>query len=368
MSARVGVVGLGLIAQLVYLPLLRRRRDLFEVTALCDLSAELVSTVRERAVPGATTCTSLEELTTSEAVDAALLLTSGSHGEAARTLLEHGIPVLCEKPLAYTRREASALPDEPGLLLGYMKLHDVAVAEALAQIRTLGTPRSVEVTVLHPSPARQLDYLPVPFERVPLDPGIGAELRAADDRLRAEALGPAADELGALYTDVVLGSIIHDVYLVRHLVGPVGAIEHAATWPADAWPPSVAVEGVIGDGARLSIRWHYLEDQPTYRERVAVHLEGGSVELTFPTPYRLHAPTRLTTSAPWGAGERRSIAVDAREMFERQLEAFHGVVVDGERPQPSVAEGLEDIAVCQRIVRRLAEGRGLEVGGEAAEA
>jgi len=45
---RLGVVGLGAVAQAVHLPLVTRRRDLFEVTAVCDLSAALAERVTDR--------------------------------------------------------------------------------------------------------------------------------------------------------------------------------------------------------------------------------------------------------------------------------------------------------------------------------
>jgi predicted dehydrogenase len=47
---RLGVIGLGTVAQAVHLPLLARHRDRLQVTALCDLSAELMAVVAERAV------------------------------------------------------------------------------------------------------------------------------------------------------------------------------------------------------------------------------------------------------------------------------------------------------------------------------
>ena len=49
--------------------------------------------------------------------------------------------------------------------------------------------------------------------------------------------------------------------------------------------------GRLADGTRVTIGWHFLEDYPAYREDVRFHHVGGSVELTFPSPYRLHEPT-----------------------------------------------------------------------------
>lgn len=42
---RVGVVGLGAVAQSVHLPLIARRWDLFELTAVADLSPSLVAEI-----------------------------------------------------------------------------------------------------------------------------------------------------------------------------------------------------------------------------------------------------------------------------------------------------------------------------------
>ena len=94
---RLGMIGLGAVAQAVHLPLLRNRRDLFEVTALCDLSAELARRVAERFGLGTAWCfRSAEELLDSGRADAVLVLTSGSHGELAGAALGRGLPVLCE--------------------------------------------------------------------------------------------------------------------------------------------------------------------------------------------------------------------------------------------------------------------------------
>lgn len=45
---RVGVAGLGVVAQVVHLPLLARRRDLFRLSALCDVSRTVRDQVGQR--------------------------------------------------------------------------------------------------------------------------------------------------------------------------------------------------------------------------------------------------------------------------------------------------------------------------------
>ena len=371
---RLGVIGLGTVAQAVHLPLLGRHRDRFQVTAVCDLSAELSAAVSERFGLGAAArCRSAAELLDGGLVDAVLILTSGSHGAVAAAALERGLAVLCEKPLAYTLAEADELAAVAGrtgarLQLGYMKLYDPAVRRAAAELASSGHRlRAVEVTVLHPSGASQLEHagLAAPPGDVPA--AATAALLEQTSRLRDQALGPAAGDLGRLYTEVLLGSVVHDLAVVRLLAGGVERVEHADAWP-DGAVESVAVEAVCPGGVRLGLRWHYLDRYPAYREEVRVHHEQGSIELVFPSPYLLHAPTVLTVTERDGDAAQERSSRSTVEAFEQELLAFHGLVTEGRPPAAGIAEGRADILTCQRIVRRLAAGQDVGLAGEAARA
>jgi predicted dehydrogenase len=233
----------------------------------------------------------------------------------------------------------------------------------------MGTLRAVEVTVLHPSSESQLAHahlLPQPDD---IDPATMARLRERSLALESDALGPAAAAaLGSLYSSILLGSIVHELAVVRAVAGDPVAIDRIDTWPAGAWPPSVAVEGRLRDGARLSIGWHFLPDYPAYREDVRFHYENGSVELSFPAPYRLHEPTALVVSTGKGETRRRVLLDSIEEAFERELVAFASMVTDGVPARSGIAGGRADIVTCQRMVACLAAQRGIEIGGEAAAA
>jgi len=372
---RIGVAGLGAVAQAVHLPLLDRLADTFQIAGLCDLSPALLAAIGDRyRVPEAGRFPSVEALLDGGALDGLVILTSGSHGSAALAALERGVPVLCEKPLAFTVAEADALAASSNagrLLLGYMKVFDPAVVEA-ARIAGdpasgLGPLRAIEVTVLHPTSESQLAFahlLPPPTD---VDPATLAALRAATAGLVGQAIGPdLADELGPLYGGILLGSIVHELSVIRAVAGDIVAIDRVETWPDGASPGSVALAGRLADGSRVTIGWHFLEDYPAYREDVRFHHVGGSVELRFPAPYRLHAPTRLTVST--GRDEtRRTVVYDAiEEAFETELLAFRDLIRDGAPPRTGIADGRADIVTCQRAIARLAALRGLAIGGEAA--
>lgn len=367
---RLGIAGLGAVAQAVYLPLLARHPERFGVAAVADLSPVLVAAIGDRlGLPRSARFESAEELLTSADIDAVLLLASGSHGALAEAALSRGVPVLCEKPLAWTLEEAdrlAALPAAERLLLGYMKLYDPAVQRAAELARGRSALRSLEVTVLHPTSEAQLAHAALlPSQGVPSERA--RALAEEADTLLRRALGPAAAVLGRLYSDVLLGSVVHDLAVMRVLAGDPETIDHADAWPhgggIESGPPgSVAVAGRLAGGARFSIRWHFLAAYPAYREEVRLHHEVGSIELAFPSPYLLHAPTELSVS---GAASTWTHFRSTEEAFERQLLAFHALWRRQERPRAGIVEGRTDIATCQRIAVALARSRGLKVGGEA---
>ena len=361
-TVKVGVAGLGVIAQTVHLPLLERLRERFEVTAVCDLSASLTERTADRyGVPRR--YTDLGTMLAEGGFEALVLLTSGSHGRMAASALRHGYAVMCEKPLAYTRAEAAELAalDDGRLMVGYMKQYDPAVARLAASTIV---PQAVQVTVLHPSDGAQLAFanLPGAPRDVP-DETLGA-LRAADDELLRSAVGDVPPVARSLYT-TTLNSISHDLSLLRLLAGGAAGVDHAAVWGSRAeGVRSIELSGPLNGPGRYAIHWHFLADYPAYRETVAIHHATGSAELVFPTPYVLGASTRLTVVDGDGGAERRAEYTDTTSSFERELVAFHAMVTEGVPPLTGVAGATEDIVTAQRAVTRLLEGA---ASGEAGE-
>lgn len=352
---KLALVGCGAVTQAVYVPLLSRRRDLFEVVAVCDLSPTLADAVGDRlGAPGR--FTSLTEMLAAGGFEAVLVLASGSHGETVRQALEAGYAVLCEKPLALTQAEVAALP-QGRLMVGYMKQYDPAVRRAEELLRDVAI-RSIEVTVLHPSGESQLAFAHLTQAR---DVDL-TQVRKAESALLDQALGAEAPQSVRGVYNVALGSICHDLSLLRRFTGSPSQVDHVVAW-GEA-PGSIEISGPLPTSGRFSIRWHYLEDYPAYRETVAIHHSEGTLELAFPSPYLLNAPTVLTVVA---GGESRTEWRDVTEAFEVQLLAFHAFVTEGTAPITAAAGALEDIVTAQRIAARFAVQHGLEIGGEADE-
>src|SRR5690348_4134774 len=119
-KVKVGVVGLGEVAQIIHLPILQAHADLFEIAAICDISQELLAVQGEQYnVPAEHRYTDYHDIAAQRGLDALLVLNSDEyHTDSALAALQHGKYVLIEKPMCLTRQEAEAIikaRDEAGV-------------------------------------------------------------------------------------------------------------------------------------------------------------------------------------------------------------------------------------------------------------
>src|SRR3984885_10989912 len=126
---RVGVIGCGLIAQVMHIPYLAELSDRFELTALCDLRPGVAAACAERYGVGAVS-TRCEELLAMP-LDAVVIATSGDHAPIAIEAARAGLHVLVEKPMALSSADAERMVQagEGGgvcLMVGTMKRYDPA--------------------------------------------------------------------------------------------------------------------------------------------------------------------------------------------------------------------------------------------------
>ncbi len=382
---RVGVLGLGAVAQAVHLPLLARRPDLFRIAGICDIAEELTEAMGDRfGIPTSQRFTDYQEMLAAGGLDAVMVLSRGAHAEPIMQAWAAGLAIFCEKPLALTTAEVDELiavePRANRLLLGYMKQYDPAVIEAARIVAEIDDVRSVEVTVLHPPSEPQLAIAHLVTPTAPPAADAAARLNAEDDRLRRIAMGGAGLDVWRTYRVPLVGSLAHDLSVMRSLGTTPAEFDHADVWRQTSAgqiqnigrdqrsmgdvPPQVTASGILAGGGRFRLAWHYLPDFPAYRETVRVIHGAGIVELVFPSPYLMNAPTELTVSTKDGDAERRVTRRSVTEAFESQLEAFAAMVRDDVPPRTGLAGGRTDIRDCQRIIAAWAGPRGIPVGGE----
>ncbi len=336
------------------------------------------------AIPKSARFGSLDDLIRESEIDALLICSGGSHVRAVVAGLDHGLAVLCEKPLAFTQGEIDAVrraipPGSPRLMVGYMKQYDPAVTRAAELLRDIDDVRSIDVTVLHPTGYSQLEFAHILSGGAP-DATTAATLQREDDALRQAAIGGVDDDTWRLFSGSLMSSLTHDMSVLRVLSGSPRSVEYVDVWrrassrqqhetgrdmaALGSWPPSIRVVGQLPDSARYFMDWHYLHDFPAYRETVRIVHGSGALELSFPSPYLLHAPTVLTIYSPNGNAEERTEFRSTAEAFELELKAFADMVVNGTAPLTGIDGAEEDLHTSQTIIAEYARRENMAVGGE----
>ncbi|MFJ6215150.1 Gfo/Idh/MocA family protein [Streptomyces sp. NPDC092296] len=373
---RLAVIGAGTISQSVHLPAVQRLHTLFEPAVVCDLSPSRAAQVAARAGVGVRATHRYEDVLADDSVDAVLLATPGTHAQAARAALEAGKHVLAEKPLCLTVAEAAelgALAEAEGLVLqvGYMKMYDPLTEVAAAELAALDTPRTVRVTVLHPADEPQVEHLRMAPPADDADTSVIAEAISYEAARTVDALGDVPAELGRYYRDVLNGSVIHELSVLRALGFTLPTAFDTAQlwpWPVQGEPPCLLATAPLGDGARLVLNWNWLPDHPEYGEEIAVLARDGRLRLDLAAPYLADARSTLRVERAEGALRRDTTARHGYDTgFVRQLEEF-AKAVHGQAPVRSGAAGAaEDVRCLQALVAALAAQAGIAVGGEAAK-
>jgi predicted dehydrogenase len=349
---RVGVVGCGLIAQVMHLPYLAELEDRFEIAALCDIS-EPVAAECARRYGVERTYTRWQDLVDAGGLDAVMILTSGSHAPVAVAAAQAGMHVFVEKPMCLSVAEghemlAAARAAGVQLMVGTMKRYDPAyerLAELLPEVVDL---RLVRVTTLEsPFEPYVAHYPLVKPSGVPED--IIAALRAEEDAILASVLGPdaAADDRDS-YRFILLDNLVHELNALRGLLGEPERVLHA-----DLSPRRASINLAFPD-VEVHLSWVDLPGIARYSQEFAVYAPNDRLTLTLPSPFLRSAPSELVREGgePGTAHSWRSVETVAYdEAFKRELIELSECIQTDRQPRTSGEDGLRDVALCTSILR-----------------
>lgn len=365
---RVGVIGLGGIAQIMHLPHLRTLPEMYELAAICDISPGLVKAIGDE-YNVTQRYTDFRELCRSD-VDAVLILTPGSHAPAAIAAMEAGKDVFVEKPLCFTLREADEIiaaqkRTNRTLMVGYHKRYDPAYAYVHDYVHSLQDIRYIQVNVLHPNEDlyRLLMYVKS-FRDIPA--ATLTQLQQEADTLTTEAIGQMPSLYIQNYQMVVLGSLVHNINALRGLFGNPTEIvtsDFLVDSPRDA---SITTILHYGERTRVVLSWVYLTSVRDYFEELAVMAPSGRLRMQYASPYLRNVPTTVITQGMEGDRffEKRTI-VGYESPYRAELQAFHDCVTNRKEPVTSAEDARQDIAILQKIMASYPPFQKMGIGGEA---
>ncbi len=360
---RVGLVGAGLVGQAEHAFYLWEERERFAFVALADASATVREAVGaryrlEKVAPD------LKGILTSDLDAVVIAAPDPFHGDLVVAALEAGLNVMCEKPLALTLAECdrvAAAADRSGRIVqvAYMKRYDPAFRRALdflpAKIEDV---KLISVEVNDPDQAPFVAHLPMTVaDDIP--DALRADFRRKNtEQLRESARRDLNETEARALSGGYLSALVHDVAVVHGLLGHMGA-----ELPANAETAAIFDEGrgvqlafPLPGGGHVSMTHLNLPGVPDYTERVTVYCTDRIVELTFPSPYLRHFPTRLTVRRPGGGAshelESSEYRVSYEEAFREELRAFHAAATHQAPVQTTIADARRDVELLTSAFRK----------------
>ena len=356
---RVGLIGCGVAAQSMHLPILGGLRGHFRLVAVCDLDVDRAGAVAADA--GVEAHGDAGELLARDDLDAVLVLASGNHHPLVRAALERGLHVLVEKPLCFRASEADDLVSEAErrrltLMVGYTRWFDPAY-QRLQQLlaSSLAPPLLARVLTVQTPESIYLQHHRMIRHGCETLVAVRADERA--DQM-ADELADLPVEARAFYLDMLLDNSIHDLYLLRGLLGPPVRLASAALDPSRtafhvSWRFAGDVRGEYdfvltgGAGGR-------------YEQRLELVGDGYRIVLSYPSPYLRHSTASLSVERSEGASEGAKqetwwpVPGDA---VENELLHFEECVRRGTPAIASGRQGATDITLLQQVTRRLWSGQ-----------
>jgi predicted dehydrogenase len=350
---RVGLIGLGEVAQVVHLPVLQNLPDLFEIRAACDLSPTLLQVVGDRfAVPAR--YSSVEELVADDELDAVLVLNSDEyHADSVIAAVEHGLHVLVEKPMCLSPREAAdiiAARDRTGMtvMVGYMRRFAPAFTQARELLPSLGRINFARVHDVIGRNQLIIDQA-VHVDR-PTDVDQAAITARYDRgaRLVEDALGSVPPPLGGVYR-LLCGLGSHDLSALRELLGRPRGVAAARQWRDGGY-----IAALLDYDDFTVVYETGVDEQLRFDAHLEVYGDTATMRLQYDTPYVRHLPTTLMMEQTTGDQYRRSITrPHFKDPYTNELEAFHQAATTGAMPKTTPEDFVADLELFIELVRVL---------------
>jgi predicted dehydrogenase len=350
---RIGVIGLGEVAQIIHLPILESLPELFEVTAVCDISPTLLKRVGDR-YGVEKRYGSAAEMLEVETMDAVLVLNSDEyHAECVIGALDRGVHVLVEKPMCLSPREAEAIieaRDRSGaaVMVGYMRRFAPAFDEAVKALADMGPINYARVHDIIGRNQLMIDQT----SRVERPDDIPRELLeerwAKGHALVRDAIGDVSPELGSTYR-LLCGLGSHDLSAMRELLGRPRGVAAARQWRNGLFIAAL----LEYDGFFVTYETG-VDEQLRFDAHIEVYGESSSFRLQYDTPYIRHLPTVLVTEETKGDAYRRSvIRPQLKDPYTHELEYFHQIVAEGGSPKTCPEDFLEDLTLFAQIIEAI---------------
>jgi predicted dehydrogenase len=350
---KVGIIGLGEVAQIIHFPVLESLSDKYEVTAICDISPKLVEIVGNRyQIPNR--FMDAAELTSSPEVDVVLICNSDEyHAECALSAINHNKYVLIEKPMCLTLQEADDIiraRDETGVkvMVGYMRRYAPAFLQMVEEVKKLDKINYARVRDIIGGNHLFIDQSSKVYRFDDISEHAKADRTERAARLVKDAIGEAPANLRSAYR-LLCGLGSHDLSAMREVIGFPKRVVSARQWNNGRFMSAI----LEYDGFHVTYETG-IDHIRRFDAHIEVYGNDKSWKVQYNTPYMRHLPTTLQAAET--AGEQyleTEVRPTFKDAYTCQFEYFYDVVVNDLTPKTTPEDAKEDLKLFRMLIEAM---------------
>lgn len=352
---KVGVIGLGEVAQIIHLPILQSMPDCYEIAAICDVSEGLLQAVGDEYGVDRRYM-DVADLVAQD-LDAVFVLNSDEyHAEHTILAARAGKHVLVEKPMCLTLREAEEIAAARGeagvqVMVAYMRRFAPAFVEAVEQVRQLEKINYVRVRDIIGQNALIIEQSSNVYRFDDIPDTAKADRADRARSLVTEAIGEVPAELVTSYR-MLLGLGSHDLSAMRELIGTPERVMAASQWNGGRF--MTAILGYDGFNTTFEMG---VDRQRRFDAHLEVYGDTRQIRVQYDTPYIRHLPTTLQIRETVGDAYIETIHRPTfKDPYTHELEVFHDVATGNARSKTPPEDSMEDLRLFREIIDVLKAG------------
>ncbi len=356
---RIGIVGCGSVTQTIHLPALNQLKDLFEVTALCDVSANVLAGLGDE-WGIATRVTDYQDLLALDTLDAVLIANPDAyHAEVTIAALRAGVDVLVEKPMCINLAENDAIiaaEKESGktVQVGTMRRYAPAFIEACRIVRDMDEIRLAKV---HDLIGRNSLVIEPTSRVLPADDIPASVSESMRERLAGQIRVAIGDVPAALQTAyrMMLGLSTHDLSAMREMLGMPQRVLYAVQRCGGRYQTAA-----FDYGDYICQFSTGVDNIPRFDTYLQVYGDNRVVRVDYDTPFVRNLPIRLTvTETTDGMNNRQTVTHPGwGDAFTEEWRAFHHSIVSGKPAKSNPQDFRNDLVLFRDMIQLMGGASG----------
>lgn len=350
-AIKLGIIGLGEIAQLAHFPALETMPEKFEIVAVCDVSDGLVNYIGKKYGVDKLYTDAFKMIETGE-IEAVLNLNGLYSADCAVAAARKGIHVLMEKPMAIAFSQADAIikaKEDAGVrvMVGYMRRYAPAFVQAVDEVKKLEKINYVKIRDIigqneffskQSIKVRRFNDIPDKFKN---------DMTEKRARLINEAIGEYPKEIHGVY-GLLAGLSSHSTSAMREIIGMPKSVVSAVYWN------NTFLNVVFEYDGFYTVYEMGIDNQRRFDASIEVYGDNKTIKVQYNTPYIRSLPTQLIIGETEGeVYSEKVIRNTYRDPFSFQLDSFYNSIITGTEPKTRPEDARKDLEIFQMIMKSL---------------